>query len=83
MHREIQRKHLLARNKLVVLALPSQSLDLNCIENLWNDGNVAVQQQNPIHFSQLLQKGMGGVVLIPVFYPCGELCKKTGSCKCY
>jgi hypothetical protein len=42
-------------NHLNILEFPSQSPDLNPIENLWYDLNIAVQQWNPSNLKELEQ----------------------------
>ena len=51
---------------LNVLEWPSQSQDLNPIENLWNDLYIAVHQQNPSNLKELEQFCLEEWATIPV-----------------
>lgn len=46
------------KNKADVLEWPNQSIELNLIENLWNDLKVAVHQRKPINLPSL-ERGVG------------------------
>ena len=54
-------------NILNVLEWPSQSPDLNPIENLWYDIKIAVHQQNPSNVKELEQFCLEEWSNIPVF----------------
>ena len=70
--------------RLNVLELPSQSPDLNPIENLWYDLKIAVHQQNPSNLKELEQFCLEESAKIPVAR-CAKLIERpqeTCSCNC-
>ena len=56
----------LKRKHLNVLEWPSQSPDLNPIENLWYDLKIAVHQRNPSNLKELVQFFLEEWAKIPV-----------------
>ena len=70
---------------LNVFEWPSQSPDLNPIENLWYDLNIAVQQRNPSNLKELEQFCLEELAKIPVARMCQayrDIPQDTCSCNC-
>ena len=74
------------RNKKInVLSWPSQSPNLNPIENLWHDLKIAVHQRSPHNLTEVekfLYRRMGKYCPIKVCNVGRDLSKQTHSCNC-
>ncbi len=75
-------KEWLRKKHFKVLEWPSQSPDLNPIENLWRELKVRVAQRQPQNITALEDGGMGQNTSNSVWKPCEDLQKTFDLCHC-